>query len=78
MPFFCRNEAITVKDVYAIILAAETGLWAHTVIIKTDKFCKQVIFQGIQTVPAVNEAETVLLCLIVSAKEEAAKNVQST
>ena len=44
----------------------------------TDKFCKQVIFQEIQTVPDINEAETMLLCLIVFAKEEAAENVQST
>lgn len=32
-------------------------------IIKTDEFCKQVIFRGIQTVPAVNEAETVFSLL---------------
>ena len=63
---------------YAIILVTQTGLWAYTVITKTDKFCKQVIFQGIQTVPAINEAETMLLCLIIFAKEEAAENVQST
>lgn len=47
-------------------------------ITKTDKFCKQVIFQEIQTVPDINEAEMMLLFLIVFAKEEAAESVQST
>lgn len=47
-------------------------------ITKTDKFCKQVIFQEIQTVPDINEAEMMLALSDCLCQEEAAESVQST